>query len=103
MKRTIKLRESELKRMIAESVKGAINELDWKTYANAAKKRLQQYRDTNDTEKWDKYWDLQKAANQSFDDKYVGLMKYDTLGDKLKGKHSPKFDANISLSSKKMT
>ncbi len=38
MKRTIKLRESELKRMIAESVKGAINELDWKTYQNAAKK-----------------------------------------------------------------
>ncbi len=32
MKRTIKLRESDLRRMIAESVKGVINELDWKTY-----------------------------------------------------------------------
>ena len=42
MKRTIKLRESELKRLVAESVKGAINELDWKTYASAAKKRAEQ-------------------------------------------------------------
>ena len=38
MKQTIKLRESELKRMIAESVKGAINELDWKTYDSAMRK-----------------------------------------------------------------
>ena len=42
MKRTIKLRESDLRRMIAESVKGVINELDWKTYANAARKRAEQ-------------------------------------------------------------
>ena len=39
MKQTIKLKESELKRLIAESVKGVINELDWKTYQNAAKKK----------------------------------------------------------------
>ena len=101
-KQVVRLNESQLHKVIRKSVKKVLSELDWKTYANAAKKRLQQYRDTNDTEKWNKYWDLQKAANKSFDDKYVGLMKYDTLGDKLKGKHSPKFDANISLSSKNM-
>ena len=38
MKQTIKLKESEFKRLITESVKGVINELDWKTYQHAAKK-----------------------------------------------------------------
>lgn len=99
-----KIPESQLNRIVKESVKGVINELDWKTYANAAKKRLQQYRDSNhkDEEKFDKYWELQKAANQSFDDDYVGLMKYDTIGDKMKGKHSPKFDGKIDVSRENM-
>ena len=53
MKRTIRLNESELKRMIAESVKGAINELDWKTYASASDKARQRgisyWRDKGET------------------------------------------------------
>ena len=104
MKKRIKLTESKLNRVVKESVKGVINELDWKTYANAAKKRLQQYSDSNhkDKEKFNKYWELQKAANQSFDDDYVGLMKYDTIGDQMKGKHSPKFDAKIDVSRENM-
>ena len=37
-KQTIKLKESQLRQMIKESLK----ELDWKTYKNAANKRLAQ-------------------------------------------------------------
>lgn len=35
MKRTIQLKETELRSMIEESVRKMISELDWKTYANA--------------------------------------------------------------------
>lgn len=38
MKQRIQLKESQLRVMIAESVKEVLSELDWKTYANAAKK-----------------------------------------------------------------
>jgi hypothetical protein len=38
MKKTIQLSESDIKRMVME----VINELDWKTYMNAANKRYQQ-------------------------------------------------------------
>jgi hypothetical protein len=34
----IKLTESKLKQIVAESVKNILTELDWKTYANAARK-----------------------------------------------------------------
>lgn len=64
MKRTIKLRESELRRMIAESVKGVINELDWKTYANAARKRAEQGASDYDI------YQLDQAANNALYDKY---------------------------------
>lgn len=38
MKQTIRLTESTLRNMIQEAVTSALNEMDWKTYANAAKK-----------------------------------------------------------------
>ena len=103
-KQVIKINESQIRKIVAESVRNVLSEIDWKTYANAAKKRLQQYKDSGrqDNEKFDKYWELQKAANQAFDDDYVGLMKYDTMGDKMKGKHSPKFDAKLDLSREDM-
>ena len=37
-KNTIQLNESQLRQIVAESVKKILSELDWKTYANAAKK-----------------------------------------------------------------
>ena len=64
MKQTIKLSESELKRLVAESVKGAINELDWKTYASAAKKRAEQGASDYDVHQ------LDQAANKALSDKY---------------------------------
>ena len=98
MKQIVRLTESDLHRVIRESVNQILSELDWKTYANAAKKRKDQYKNNPaDIEKWDKYLDLERAANRSFDDEYVDTLKYDTLGDKMAGKQSPKFKANINL------
>lgn len=42
MKQTIKLNESQLREIIEESVQQVLSELDWKSYANAAKKREEQ-------------------------------------------------------------
>ena len=64
MKQTIKLSESELKKIVAESVKGAINELDWRTYANAAKKAREQGRDSR--------WDFDRATERALDKQYGG-------------------------------
>lgn len=44
-KNTIRLTENELKNIITESVKNIISELDWKTYANAARKASEQGND----------------------------------------------------------
>ena len=41
-KQVVKINEAQLNQIVAESVKKVLNELDWKTYANAAKKRALQ-------------------------------------------------------------
>jgi len=67
MKQTIKLTESQLHQLIRESVKGMLTELrklDWKTYANAAKKAREQGRDSA--------YDLNKKANDELNKKYGG-------------------------------
>lgn len=60
MKKTIKLKESDITRMVME----AVNELDWKTYANAAKKRKEQGN-------WQSSDELRKQMVNSFNDKYA--------------------------------
>jgi hypothetical protein len=50
-KKTIKLTESDLHKIIKESVNNILTELDWKTYINAARKRKEQ---ANEFRK--KYW-----------------------------------------------
>ena len=50
MKQVVILTESDLHRVIKESVNSILSELDWKTYANASQKRKEQ-------------GDLQKAHN----------------------------------------
>ena len=64
MKQTIRLNESDLHRMIKESVKEVLSELDWKTYTNAARKREEQgrYGDANR---------LRQAATDSLQNKYT--------------------------------
>lgn len=44
MKRTIRLTESDLHMIIKESVNKVLNELDWRTYANAGKKAIDDVR-----------------------------------------------------------
>ena len=60
MKKTIT--ESQLRNIIAESVKKVLSELDWKTYANAAKKAHEQNRNSA--------WDFDRATEKALDDKY---------------------------------
>ena len=106
MKQKIRLTEGDLHRIVKESVNRVLAEMDWKTYANAAKKRRQQFKDETDPvrkkELWDRFDSLGDAANKKFKDDYVGNWKYDTFGDKLKGKHSSTFDSYIDPSRKDM-
>ena len=43
MKKVIRLTESDLHRVIKESVKQVMNELDWRTYDSAAEKSRERY------------------------------------------------------------
>lgn len=63
MKRTIRLTESDLHRVITESVKQYITELNWKTYMSAAQKRKGQG-------DYKKAGELSDYANQQFRDQY---------------------------------
>ena len=71
-KNTIRLTESELKNIIAESVKNVISELDWKTYANAAKKAYNKGED--------RYRDFQKAAEDEFQKTHGHYVETDNGG-----------------------
>ena len=62
MKQTIRINESQLRRMVAESVKNVLNEIDWKTYQNAAKKARE--RGDNRQSKF------MSAAADAFNDEY---------------------------------
>lgn len=64
MKKTIRLNESDLHRIVKESVNRILTELDWKTYANAARKRAEQGASDYDIHQ------LDQAANKALFDKY---------------------------------
>lgn len=63
MKQTIRLNEADLHRIIKESVKKTLNELDWKTYMSAAQKRKAQG-------DYKKAGTLSDFANQRFGQQY---------------------------------
>ncbi len=65
MKRTIRLNESDLRHLIAESVKKTLNELDWKTYMNAGKKRLAQ-RGEKSANGYDSLHQAERAFNKEY-------------------------------------
>lgn len=80
MKKVIRLTESDLHRIIKESVNNILTELDWRTYANAAKKsssigdtkRARKFRqaasDSSNMQKYnDKYMDTYSSANIDID------------------------------------
>ncbi len=64
MKKVIRLTESDIHRIVKNSVKKVLTELDWKTYANAARKRAEQGASDYDI------YQLDQAANKSLFDKY---------------------------------
>ena len=81
MKRTIRLTESDLHRIVKESVNKLITELDWKTYQNAAKKAhlkaLDDYgygQPNYDKDKSSEYFrksnEFSKAAEDAFNREY---------------------------------
>ena len=98
-KNVVRITENELKRIVNESVNRILTELDWKTYANASRKRYDQYRSNpQDVDKFNKGYELGSYANDRFHDEYVGNWENDTLGDQLRGKHSSTFNAHIDPS-----
>ena len=50
--RRIRLTEGQLHNVIRESVSQILNELDWKTYDNAAKKRIRQMQNPDDIDEY---------------------------------------------------
>lgn len=71
MKKVVRLTESDIRRMVME----AMNELDWKTYMNAANKRYQQAYSNNsgrsdNSKAVEKGNTLYQKAAQTFQDKY---------------------------------
>lgn len=72
-KQIVRLTESDLHKVIKESVTKILTELDWKTYANAARKRAQQGASASDIDA------LDSAANKALKNKYgvdMGWTKY---------------------------
>ena len=63
-KNIVRLTESQLRGIVKESVKQVISELNWKTYANAAKKAREQGRDSR--------WDFDRATEKALDKQYGG-------------------------------
>ena len=64
MKKLVRLTESDLHRVIKESVNKVLTDLDWRTYANAAKKAREQGRDSR--------WDFDRATERALDKQYGG-------------------------------
>ena len=64
MKKLVRLNESDLHRVIKESVNKVLTDLDWRTYANAAKKAREQGRDSR--------WDFDRATERALDKQYGG-------------------------------
>ena len=68
-KNKIKLGESQLRKIVAESVKKVLSEIDWKTYRNAQEKNRERENEYDEN-----YWKLQdaiEAAHKRGDDKEV--------------------------------
>lgn len=79
-KNTIQLNEPQLREIVAESVKKVLSEIDWKTYANAAKKSDERGRKAKDDRKWDdasknfnRAKNFKDAALNSFNDAHGAL------------------------------
>lgn len=73
MKKTIRLSESDLHRVIKESVRQCLTELDWKTYASAADKARERYENSplpKSRKEWDRAREFDAAASRELSDKH---------------------------------
>jgi hypothetical protein len=84
-KQVIRLTEQDLHNIITESVKQALNELDWKTYSNATRAQAdrlnakyardgEKYADydvVKDTPEYERCGKFARKRNQAFADKYT--------------------------------
>ncbi len=96
VKQTIRLTESQLRNAIRQMIKEALNETDYKTALWAAKERMKRYDQTHDKKDFEQGYNDYRAADERFRDKYVTPYQYDTLGDKMRGKHSSTFDVRFN-------
>ena len=74
-----RLTESELKEMIKESAMKILSELDWRTYASAAKKNDEWRKEhpIHRANQWNRSYDFQNAATDAFNKKYGLEKQYD--------------------------
>ena len=103
MKQTIRLTESQLRNAIRQMIKEALNETDYKTALWAAKERMKRYDQTHDKKDFEQGYNDYRAADERFRDKYVTPYQYDTMGDKMRGKHSSTFDVRFNSGSEDPT
>lgn len=78
MKKILRLTEGDLHNFIEESIKNVLSELDWKTYASAARKN-DEFRANNPhtAHQWNRSYDFRNAARDAFDKKYGLEGQYD--------------------------
>lgn len=69
-KNTVQINESQLKKIVAESIKNVLSEIDWKTYANAAKKSHDKAKNATDDKEAKKYKDKRDKFNQAATDSF---------------------------------
>lgn len=73
--------ESVLKKVVRESVNNVLSELDWRTYASAAKKN-DKWREENPRHRanqWNRSYDFRHAARDAFDKKHGLEHQYDDV------------------------
>lgn len=77
-KNILRLTENDLKKLVMESAKKILSELDWKTYASAAMKN-DEFRANNPhtAHQWNRSYDFRNAARDAFDKKYGLEGQYD--------------------------
>ena len=81
----VRLTESQLHNVIMESVKQVLTELDWKTYANAAKKSYEKGRD-------DSGWNFSRAAERELNKEYPHSSHHVSPSDE---REFQRFDRNL--------
>ena len=79
-KKLIRLTESDLHKIVKESVNQVLTELDWRTYTNAVQKAREQGRYSR--------WDFDRATERALDKQYGGHHLVGTDNEKYQDIHT---------------